>query len=376
MATFVQPPCSPSMGDPGRMSTASPMSGNIMPYQATPNQLTDSSFFDEAIDTSSVSIAWGLDISEQQPHCSAAPAQTTESKGLRDGGTLQDILPGAEGNDKPANRLRNRRQSRPCSAPSENSATAVVVESPKPRKCGRKLKKLSKGSDPTGQQEELDDDDLPKNPHRRRIPERNRIAATKCRLRKRDEASALASRERAIEDQNRYLSSCFDSLTTEIYYLKTEMLRHTDCNCVLIQAYIANEARKSVDSLLASSSALNAYGGSMSPEYVGSNGTSTTGSLTAQSPGAVSISPAWTTPLYQRPRTSEVRDGRLDMSLEPLPKAHMPHNSMAPVQTIPGVPLAGCVPGLYMNTRLQQQPADEMVWDSNWSFDYADHIVS
>ncbi|KAH6977673.1 hypothetical protein EDB80DRAFT_657867 [Ilyonectria destructans] len=375
MATFVQPPCSPSMGDLGRMSTASPMSANIMSYRATPNKLTDSSFLNEAIDTSLVSIAWGLDISELQPHYSAALALPTESKALGDGGTLQDILPSAEGDDKPAKWLRNRRRSRRGSAPSETSATALVAESPKLRKHGRKLKKPSKGSDPTGQQEELDDDDLPKNPRRRRILESNRIAATKCRLRKRDEASALASRERAMEDQNRYLCSCFDSLTTEIYYLKTELLRHTDCNCVLIQAYIANEARKSVDGLLASSSALNAYGGAMSPECIDSNRTSTIGSSNAQSPGAVNISPTWTTPFHQGPRASGVGDGILDMSLEPLLKAHIPYNSMAPVQAIPGVPLAGCVPGLYMSTGLQQ-PADEMVWDSNWSFDYADHVVS
>ncbi|KAF4943128.1 hypothetical protein FSARC_15033, partial [Fusarium sarcochroum] len=98
-----------------------------------------------------------------------------------------------------------------------------------------------KGLKDSGQQDELadDDDGLPADPRQRRILERNRIAATKCRLRKRGEASALASREKAMEDQNRSLSACFDSLTAELYYLKTELLRHTDCNCVLIQKYIA-----------------------------------------------------------------------------------------------------------------------------------------
>ncbi|KAJ4264596.1 hypothetical protein NW764_015925, partial [Fusarium oxysporum] len=259
-----------------------------------------------------VPIAGGADIPEQQPHYSAAPTQPTESNRLWDGGTLQEILSSAELDDTPGKPLRNRSQARPGSAPSKASATAVIVKSPEPRKRGRKLQKQSKGPGPTEQQEELDDDDLLKNSRRRRILERSRTAATRSRLRKRDEASALASQERALEDRNRYLSSCFDSLTTEIYYLKTELLRHTDCNCDLIQAYIASEARKSVDTLLACSSAVTAYGCSTNPEHVCSSGTSTTGSLYSQSRRAVSTSPTWTTAFYQRPRAPEVRDDMLN----------------------------------------------------------------
>jgi hypothetical protein len=103
----------------------------------------------------------------------------------------------------------------------ESSASGQAIESPKPRKRGRKPKKRPKEQKLAGQQEELDDDDLPKDPRRRRVLERNRIAANKCRLRKHDEALALASREEAMEDENRYLLTCFDSLTVEIYYLKT-----------------------------------------------------------------------------------------------------------------------------------------------------------
>jgi hypothetical protein len=89
----------------------------------------------------------------------------------------------------------------------------------------------------------------PQRQRRRRILERNRLAATKCRIRKRDEASALATREQEMEDHNRYLASVYDGLAAEIYELKTQLLRHTECGCVLIQRYIANEAKRSVDNL-------------------------------------------------------------------------------------------------------------------------------
>ncbi|KAF4417887.1 hypothetical protein F53441_14495, partial [Fusarium austroafricanum] len=131
---------------------------------------------------------------------------------------------------------------------------------PSQGKGAEKPKKQPKEQKVVGQQEELDDDDLPKDPRRRRVLERNRMAANKCRLRKRGEALALASREEAMEDRNRYLMTCFDSLTVEIYYLKTQLLQHTDCNCVLIQKYIANEAKMCADGMLACSSVFDTHG--------------------------------------------------------------------------------------------------------------------
>lgn len=84
---------------------------------------------------------------------------------------------------------------------------------------------------------------------RAHIMERNRIAATKCRTRKRSEATTLASAEREMEEQHRQLRACFESLRHERYILKTQLLQHTNCDCVLIQRYIVNEAKKSVDEM-------------------------------------------------------------------------------------------------------------------------------
>lgn len=346
-------------------------------YHTTQNQSTHSSFLDEAIDIPSVSIAGSIDIPEQEPHYSAAPAQPADSKTVRDFETLQGMLPSAEDDEKLASRSRNRRRPRPVSAPSEPSATTVVVESPKPRKCGRQLRKRSKRPAPTGQKGQPDNDNLSKDPGRRRILERNRIAASKCRLRKLNEASALVSRERALEDQNRSLISCFNSLATEIYYLKTELLRHTSCNCVLIQVYLANEARKSVDGLLACSPDLNAHGDYMGLEYIGSSVTNNSVSFNAQSPQMVDLPPTWATSFQGGPSASGDRDGILDVSLMPVPKALVPHNSIAPIQGIPGLHLPEYMPGLYMSTGLPvQQPVAEVIWDSSWNFDYDHHAVS
>jgi hypothetical protein len=111
-------------------------------------------------------------------------------------------------------------------------------------------------------QEDLDEDDdkdvttytkcdhqLIKDPRQRKTLERNRAAARKCRVRKRNDESTLSSREQAAEDQNRYLSGTYNSLVAEVYFLKTELLRHTNCNCTLIQEYISNEAKRTVEKM-------------------------------------------------------------------------------------------------------------------------------
>jgi hypothetical protein len=61
----------------------------------------------------------------------------------------------------------------------------------------------------------IDDDSFPVGFPRHRVLERNRIAAKKYRVRKREQASALASREQVLEDQNQYLHTHYKSLCTE-----------------------------------------------------------------------------------------------------------------------------------------------------------------
>lgn len=382
MSAFVHPHA-PSMGDfvygshldipattpylmippSSRMSTASPISGNNTTYQPTPSQMPANSFFEEAIDGSPPSIEGSLG--------SSFITSPTQSIGSNIAGTPHYMLPLAE-DDKRLNQWAfDRRESQASSAFSETSASGPAP--PKPRKRGRKPKKQPKEQAVTGQEDELDDDDLPKDPRRRRILERNRIAATKCRLRKRDEASALASREQVMEDQNRYLSNCFDSLTAEIYHLKTQLLRHTDCNCVLIQRYIANEAKKSVDGLVGCSSAFHQYGDSLSPEYISASGSSssasTAESLHMHSPESDSVHSAWPSSFQHGPRTSDISENMFDLGIEPFQKAGMPPDRMITGHSYPGLPLSECGQGLYISMGPHDHQVNDGSWDSHWGFD-------
>ncbi|RKL10594.1 hypothetical protein BFJ70_g16505 [Fusarium oxysporum] len=331
-----------------------------MIYQQTPGQTSGSSFFEEVIDTSPVSEDLMLGSSYV-----TFPSQPTESKILAGNELLQNILSTIEVDKKSNRQPHNRRQSKVSSAISESRASRNTAESPKLRKRGRQPRKQAKGQKGLGQQEELDvdDDDLPTDPRQRRMLERNRIAATKCRLRKRDEASVLASREKAMEDQNRSLSACFDSLTAELYYLKMELLKHTNCNCVQIHRYIAREAENFVNGLHACSPAFHTYGVSLTPNYGNPSIASTPDSLNMYSPEADDIPPTGTKPFQQGSRVSEVREDMLGMSLISFNTTPMPRDAMVVAHPLSGTPLVGYGPGFYDNMVPQKHQADEIGWD-------------
>lgn len=76
-----------------------------------------------------------------------------------------------------------------------------------------------------------------------KIQERNRVASNKFRVKKREDAKQLKVDEYNMKEVHRDLSGCVADLTLEVYNLKMRLLQHTDCNCHLIQEYIANEAQ-------------------------------------------------------------------------------------------------------------------------------------
>ncbi|KAJ0130527.1 Uncharacterized protein HZ326_26376 [Fusarium oxysporum f. sp. albedinis] len=87
------------------------------------------------------------------------------------------------------------------------------------------------------------------NAYTRKVQERNRIASNKFRIRKQEDERKLKSAEKDMEQINRELSTCATDLTLQVYNLKMKLLQHTDCDCALIQEYIANEAHRYIQDL-------------------------------------------------------------------------------------------------------------------------------
>ena len=74
--------------------------------------------------------------------------------------------------------------------------------------------------------------------------EKNRIAASKCRRKKKDQERIFEERRRMLQVQNRKLMILAASLRAEILSLKHEILRHGTCDFQPINTYIANAAAR------------------------------------------------------------------------------------------------------------------------------------
>ncbi|KAF9775431.1 hypothetical protein IL306_006464 [Fusarium sp. DS 682] len=80
--------------------------------------------------------------------------------------------------------------------------------------------------------------------HSQHTKERNRIASSKFRAKKREHMLRVQSEVQELEQTNHDLSNCVANLTREVQELKMKLLQHTDCDCSLIHDYLAAEAQR------------------------------------------------------------------------------------------------------------------------------------
>lgn len=256
-------------------------------------------FFEDAMDSSALALDnAGILSGQAYAECSQAAALEAEVISIAAEVVTTTTTQGKE--KKPTQRRRTQTKAKSKAAVEIAEPETKPVSKPGPKKRTRKAQKkaptpppaekLQDAEESRRQTAELDNLSSLK-PVRTKVLERNRVAATKCRTRKRSEASTLAQCEQEMEDRNRQLSATFEELRHEIYILKTQLLQHNNCSCVLIQKYIANEAKKSVDKLVGdrgagTETAVPAERGSIStPDWPSSSrGSTITESIHTQSP--------------------------------------------------------------------------------------------
>ena len=100
----------------------------------------------------------------------------------------------------------------------------------------RSRKYASRGADPQ------DSNNKPEDVKRSKFLERNRVAASKCRRKKKEWTQNLESRARDLQKSNNMLRLNVESLRAEILFLKGEMLKHNSCDCEQIQSFVKSRA--------------------------------------------------------------------------------------------------------------------------------------
>ncbi|KAJ9419934.1 hypothetical protein FOXG_22219 [Fusarium oxysporum f. sp. lycopersici 4287] len=141
----------------------------------------------------------------------------------------------------------------------DSSLSNLTLESSKWIKPGKKTRSrrlLCETKDAQGRRAEPS---RAKNDRYMKALERYRQAAAKCRARKQDEQDALTAQVEELQDRHQQLSSCCNDLKEKVFQLKSQLLMHGDCECALIQRYVASEALKSVDSLISNQSSSSSW---------------------------------------------------------------------------------------------------------------------
>ena len=77
-----------------------------------------------------------------------------------------------------------------------------------------------------------------------RVLERNRVAALKCRLKKKEWTACLEEDARDLQQKRNALTQSVARMKDELLHLKGEILRHSGCNNPQIKAYLDLQASK------------------------------------------------------------------------------------------------------------------------------------
>ena len=87
----------------------------------------------------------------------------------------------------------------------------------------------------------------PEDVKRSKFLERNRVAASKCRQKKKEWTQNLENRARELQKNNTQLRMVVDSCRQEVLFLKGELLKHSQCECEAIQTFIKVGTNKPAD---------------------------------------------------------------------------------------------------------------------------------
>ena len=98
-------------------------------------------------------------------------------------------------------------------------------------------KRIRKNGGRASKKDSLDPNN-PEDYRRSKFLERNRVAASKCRQKKKEWTNNLEDRARGLQKENNSLHHVVDSCKEEILFLKGEMLKHSNCRCSEIQDYL------------------------------------------------------------------------------------------------------------------------------------------
>jgi hypothetical protein len=135
--------------------------------------------------------------------------------------------------------------------PRRSSRTTTRAQ-PQPAAAETKPSRRRKASKASSIKEELEDEEeeedagLDNADKRNKFLKRNRIAASKCRQKKKEWVSSLEDTRYGLEHENNVLHKQYNGLVDELSTIKNQLMQHASCNDANINQWLDNEARKFV----------------------------------------------------------------------------------------------------------------------------------
>ncbi|KAF4998248.1 hypothetical protein FGRMN_3297 [Fusarium graminum] len=133
---------------------------------------------------------------------------------------------------------------------SANTQQPVAEPAAKPPR----RRRVSKEPSLKEEDEEDEDDAGPEGSEKRdKFLKRNRIAASKCRQKKKEWVSNLEDTRYSLEHENNALHKQYNGLVDELSTIKNQLMQHASCNDANINQWLDNEAKKFVQRIAAQS---------------------------------------------------------------------------------------------------------------------------
>ncbi|KAL7940058.1 hypothetical protein V8C42DRAFT_349780 [Trichoderma barbatum] len=82
------------------------------------------------------------------------------------------------------------------------------------------------------------------------IKQRNRVAASKCRQKKKEKVDELKQMKPSLEARNNDLHIEFQRLRQEIGQVKSDLIHHTECTDPNVNRWVKNEAKGYIEKLV------------------------------------------------------------------------------------------------------------------------------
>ncbi|CAF3641222.1 unnamed protein product [Fusarium graminearum] len=154
--------------------------------------------------------------------------------------------------------VKPRRSSRTTKTRPQQLSTETATKPSHQRRASKAITVKMGPGEEEGQDEEEDEDEdeeLDESAKREKFLKRNRIAASKCRQKKKQQNEALEEHLCRLEIEKELLHKQCNGLVDELSAIKNQLMEHASCNDANINQWLDNEAKKFVQRIASQSKA-------------------------------------------------------------------------------------------------------------------------